>query len=70
VLAIEYGRVRQEPKVERDGVTVIERIVVPFFIGKHGPFTERMTIEEYHSGEAERRAEAMRARLEAMEASK
>jgi hypothetical protein len=41
-LAVTYGRIRQEPRFERDGTTVTE-IIVPIFLGKHGPFTERFS---------------------------
>jgi hypothetical protein len=48
-LPVEYGRIRQQTGFDRAG-NAIEEMIVPFHIGPHGPFTERMTLAEYNDG--------------------
>lgn len=63
---VEYGRIRQEPRIDRTGAEE-NWIVVPFWIGKHGPFTERFTLAEYQDGVTVRtRVEAVKATLRAL----
>lgn len=43
---LEWGRAREQSVINRDG-TEATYIVVQFWIGKHGPFTERFTRDEW-----------------------
>lgn len=46
---VDYSRVRDEERLERDG-TVTHSKLVTIYIGKHGPFTERFTPAEWSDG--------------------
>lgn len=43
---VEYGRIRDESRLDRSGAVVNEKIVT-FWIGKHGPFHERFPAENF-----------------------
>lgn len=56
---VRYGRIREEPRISPQGLEVVS-IVVPIWLGDHGPFTERLSKEEYADGTT------LRARVEAL----
>lgn len=58
---VEYGRVREESRLDRTGKELVQ-VVVPIWIGDHGPFYERLTREEY------RDSFTLRTRVEALKA--
>jgi hypothetical protein len=61
--AIRYGRIQEENQIAFDGsVTAVK--VVRFWIGKHGPFVERFTAEQFTPDELRGRAEALRRTLQ------
>lgn len=48
-LTIKYGKVRQQTRFDETS-TAIEEIIIPIYLGAHGPFTERFTTAEYADG--------------------
>jgi hypothetical protein len=63
-LTVEYGRIREESRLDRTGAETLF-VIVPFYVGTHGPFTERMTQAEYRDGVTLRsRVEAIKATLQ------
>lgn len=63
-LRVEYGRVRDEARLNRDGTSETLK-VVPIFIGPHGPMVERFTQAEFADGVTVRnRVEQLRASLD------
>lgn len=64
--AIKYGRIRQETRFSPQG-TEESWIIVPIWIGGHGPFTERFSQAEYSDGfTLQQRIEKLRQTLTAL----
>lgn len=65
-LTVTYGRIREQTRFDLTGAEVVE-IVVPFHIGNHGPFTEKLTKQEYAEGrELAARVEAIKKTLQGL----
>lgn len=63
---VQYGRIRQTTEFDITG-TAQDVVIVPFHIGKFGPFTERFTPAEWESPAiVSQRIEQLRARLRAL----
>ena len=63
---ISYGRIRQESRFDQTGAETVS-YVVPIYIGKHGPFTERFTSTEYLDGfSVQQRVEQLKASLSSL----
>lgn len=62
-LTVTYGTIRDDSSFDRDG-TVTAYKTVPFFIGKHGPFLERIPANADWGQELARRVAALKATLE------
>lgn len=63
---VSYGRIRQESRFDQTGAESVA-VIVPFYIGKHGPFTERFTLAEYEDGMSVRnRIDRMRQALQTL----
>ena len=61
---VSYGRIREQSRFDNTGAEIVE-ILVPIYIGKHGPFTERFTKVEYTDGITLRaRVDALRRSLD------
>ena len=58
---VNFRNVQDEARPERDGVVRYRRY--DFYIGKHGPFTERVPLDGFTDAEITRRVEALRAHL-------
>lgn len=58
-------KVKDESEYQRDGSTRRVRVFT-FYLGKHGPFTERVALDDYDSGEIGRRVDQLRAELRAL----
>ena len=64
--SVEYGRIRQTTEIDRTGAQA-DVVIVPIYINKHGPFTERFTPAEWADGyQVSQRIEQLRARLRAL----
>lgn len=55
-------KVKDESQYERDGTTSRWR-VYSFYLGKHGPFVEKVSLLNFDPSEIGRRVEALRAHL-------
>lgn len=64
-LTVQDIRVRDETRFSRLG-EVIDEKVVTFYIGAHGPFTERFAAAEFTDALFAARAQQLRAQLERM----
>jgi len=64
-LPVIYGVIRDEYDFDRDGTPVPSKLV-PFFIGKHGPFTERIPATSDWALELARRVAALKAALQSL----
>ena len=64
-LPVNYRNISDEALVERDG-TVTKYKRYDFFLGKHGPFTERVPLEPFDNQEITRRIGALRLHIEAI----
>lgn len=62
-LTLDVVSARDDATPARDG-TVSRFKRVEFYLGKYGPFVERLTDEQYHSGEFDRRVRQLRATLQ------
>lgn len=61
-LKVEFRNVSDETRVERDGTTTAYKRY-DFYIGKHGPFTERVRADAFTESEIATRVEKMRTHL-------
>jgi len=64
-LTVVYGVIRDEYDFDRDGTPVPHKLV-PFFIGKHGPFTERIPTTPDWGQELARRVAALKVSLQSL----
>jgi hypothetical protein len=64
-LDIEYTDIRDEPMYQRDGTVLVQKRAT-FYIGKFGPFTERLPADDNFTIELQRRAEALRRNLQGL----
>jgi len=62
-LVIEYGRIRDESRLDRNGNVVNEKLVT-FYIGPHGPFHERFPADGFTQDQVRQRVEALRRELQ------
>lgn len=62
-LTLDLVSMRDDATPQRDQ-TVLRQKRIEFYLGKFGPFVERMTDEQYHGGEFDRRVRQLRATLE------
>lgn len=60
---IRYAPIKEESQISFDG-TVTPMKVVRFWIGKHGPFTEKFTADKFTPDDLRVRAEALRRTLQ------
>jgi hypothetical protein len=62
-LAIDFKVISDESLLNRDGtVTKVRRY--DFYIGKHGPFTERVPLDTFTDGEINARVARLKAHLQ------
>lgn len=61
---VEIGTITDEPAFDRFGKPIGSVKRVPFFIGKHGPFTERIPADANWELELQRRIEALKQTLQ------
>ena len=64
-LDIEYTDLRDEPMYQRDGTVLMQRRAT-FYIGKFGPFVERLPNDENFTTELHRRAETLRRTIQGL----
>lgn len=62
--AVEFAKIIDESDYNRDGTTTKVR-VYRFYIGKYGPFTEKVTLEPFDANEITRRVDALTMHLRA-----
>jgi hypothetical protein len=62
-LTVTYRNISDESRVERDG-TVSNWKRFDFFIGKHGPFTERIARDTYTDAELQSRITRLKAMVQ------
>lgn len=61
-LDADFIKVTDESTYDRSG-TVVRNKTYVFFLGKHGPFTERIPLEHFDEFEIGRRVETLRRHL-------
>lgn len=61
-LPVQDFTIRDEARPRRDN-TIERNRVYTFYLGKHGPFIERVPLEGFDADEITRRIDAMRAHL-------
>lgn len=61
-LKIDMVSQRDDVRPQRNGDMLRERVYV-FFLGRYGPFTERVPLDGFDEGEIGRRVATLRARL-------
>jgi hypothetical protein len=59
---IDGMKIKDESQYERDGTTTRVRVYA-FYLGKHGPFVEKVSLLNFDPSEIGRRVEALRAHL-------
>jgi len=64
-LTVTYGTIRDDYTFAQDGTTEVFKHV-PIFIGKHGPFTERIPVTPDWALELARRVAALKAAIQSL----
>lgn len=64
-LTVDYTDIRDESTPQRDGTFLRQRRYV-FYLGQHGPFTERVPLENFDETEIKRRVDKVRAHVESL----
>ncbi len=58
-LTVQNMKVKDDTRLLPRDNTVIKERVYTFYLGKHGPFTERVPLENFDAGEINRRIDTL-----------